>query len=265
MLLGNLELCKLLEMEHIFDLRGKVALVTGGAAGIGLGIAEQFLKLGAKVVITDLYQDKLDEAKEKLGDNCYTLINDVTKKNEHDALISNIEEKIGPLEILVNNAGRHCKKPSIETTDEEFQEVIDTNVNSVFALTRAALKHMIPHGKGSVINISSMSALFGLTEVVAYSSSKTALLGMTRTLASEYSHTGVRFNAIAPGFIESKMFLDIMKKDPARKARILGRTPSKRFGTPTDIGKAAAFLASDASDFITGICLPVDGGNSIGF
>ncbi len=252
-------------MKHIFDLTDKVALITGGAAGIGFGIAEQFIDLGAKVVITDLFQDKLDEAKSILGGNCYTYVNNVTKKELHESLIEDIQSKIGPLDILVNNAGRHCKKPSIETTDEEFQAVIDTNLNSVFALTRAALKYMIPNKNGSIINISSMSAIFGLTEVVAYSSSKTALLGLTRTLASEYSHHGIRINAIAPGFIESKMFLDIMEKDPARKAKILDRTPSKRFGQPSDIGKAASFLASDASAFITGVCLPVDGGNSIGF
>jgi len=252
-------------MEKLVDLTGKVALVTGGAAGIGLGIAKQLIKVGAKVVITDLVQEKLEEAKVLLGDNCFIYVNDVTQKTKHDSLITDIEEKVGPVDILVNNAGRHCKKPSLETTDDEFQAVIDTNLNSVFSLTKAAVKKMIPRGTGSIINISSMSALFGLTEVVAYSSSKTALLGMTRTLASEYSGTGVRFNAIAPGFIESKMFLDIMEKDPERKEKILGRTPSGRFGTPDDIAKAAAFLASDAADYITGICLPVDGGNSIGF
>ncbi|TLX78119.1 glucose 1-dehydrogenase [Labilibacter sediminis] len=252
-------------MEKLVDLTEKVALVTGGAAGIGLGIAKQFIKVGAKVVITDLVQEKLDEAKELLGDNCFTYINDVTQKDLHEKFILEVEKEVGAIDILVNNAGRHCKKPSMETTDEEFAAVIDTNVNSLFSLTRAAVKPMIERGAGSVINISSMSALFGLTQVVAYSSSKTALLGMTRTLASEYSGTGVRFNAIAPGFIESKMFLDIMEKDPARKAKILDRTPSGRFGTPDDIAKAAAFLASDAADFITGICLPVDGGNSIGF
>jgi len=252
-------------MEKLVDLSGKVALITGAAAGIGFGIAKKYIDLGAKVVITDLSQEKLDEAKAILGENCYTYVNDVTKKYQHEILISEIEQKVGTLDILVNNAGRHCKKPSLQTTDEEFQAVIDTNLNSVFALTREVVKRMIPREAGAVINISSMSALFGLTEVVAYSSSKTALLGMTRTLASEYSGTGVRFNAIAPGFIESKMFLDIMEKDPARKAKILDRTPSGRFGNPEDIAKAAAFLASDAADFITGVCLPVDGGNSIGF
>ena len=252
-------------MKHIFDLTGKVALITGGSAGIGFGIAKQFIDLGAKVAITGLTQSKLDAAEETLGENCMIYLSDVTKKEEHEALLADIASKLGVIDILVNNAGKHCKKPSIETTDAEFQSVVDTNLNSVFALTRATLKVMIPLKRGSIINISSMSAIFGLTEVVAYSSSKAGLLGLTRTLASEYSHHGIRINAVAPGFIESKMFMDIMEKDPARKAKILGRTPAKRFGTPEDIGKAVAFLASDASTFITGICLPVDGGNSIGF
>ena len=127
------------------------------------------------------------------------------------------------------------------------------------------MKKMIPRSKGSIINISSMSALYGMTEVVAYSSSKSALIGLTRTLASEYALTGIRVNAIAPGFIESKMFLEIMEKDPVRKKKILERTPMGCFGRPEDIGNAAAFLASDAAAFITGVVLPVDGGNSIGF
>ncbi|WP_223552307.1 SDR family NAD(P)-dependent oxidoreductase [Aestuariivivens sp. NBU2969] len=252
-------------IENITDLTNKVALVTGGGSGIGLGIAEQFIKLGAKVVITGRDSKKLEAAKSKLGTNCFFYINDVTKKSEHHNLVKNIEEKIGPIEILVNNAGKHQKKPSIEVTDEEFQEVIDTNVNSIFSLTREVLKYMIIREKGSVINISSMAALYGIPLVAAYSSSKTALLGMTRALTSEYSHTGIRFNTIAPGFIESKMFRNAMVQDPERENKILSRTPAQRFGAPSDIAKAAAFLASDASVFITGICLPVDGGNSIGF
>jgi len=251
--------------QPIFDLTEKVALITGGSSGIGLGIAKAYIKCGAKVAITGRSQEKLDQARQVLGKNVLAVASDITQKAQHAELIQTIENELGPLEILVNNAGIHCKKPSVETTDGEFQSVIDTNVNSVFALTREALKVMLPRKKGVVINISSMSALFGLTEVVAYSSSKTALLGMTRTLASEYSHTGIRFNAIAPGFIESKMFLDIMEKDPLRRDKILGRTPAKRFGKPADVANAAVFLAMDASEFITGVCLPVDGGNSIGF
>jgi gluconate 5-dehydrogenase len=229
-------------MEHIFDLSGKVALVTGGGTGIGFGIANQFVKLGAKVVITGRSREILQTAKNSLGRNCFFYVNDVTQKEKHVALIEDIE-----------------------TTDREFEAVMDTNLTSVFALTREVLKYMIPRKKGSIISISSMSALYGLPQVAAYSSSKTALLGLTRSLATDYSHTGVRFNAIAPGFIETKMVREVMNRDPEREKRILARTPSQRFGAPSDIGKAAAFLASDASDYITGVCLPVDGGNSIGF
>ena len=243
-------------MEMKFELNNKVALVTGGGTGIGLAIAAQYIALGAKVAITGRNIEKLQAAKLELGDNCFIYVNDVTQKDTHQKLVETIEQEIGPIEILVNNAGMHSKKPSM---------VMDTNINSVFALTRTVLHYMLPRGKGSVISISSMAALFGITQVVAYSSSKTALLGMTRSLASEYSHTGVRFNAIAPGFIETKMFLNIMESDPARKEKILSRTPARRFGTTKEVGHAAAFLASDFSNFITGICLPVDGGNSIGF
>ena len=201
-------------MEQINNLKNKVALVTGGGTGIGLGIAQQFIKLGAKVAITGRSTDILSAARNTLGTNCFSYVNDVTEKEKHEFLIADIEVNIGPIDILVNNAGKHCKKPSIETTDDEFQAVIDTNLSSVFALTRTVLKNMISRRRGSVINISSMAAIYGITEVVAYSSSKTALLGLTRSLASEYSQYGVRVNAIAPGFIESKMFLDIMEKDP---------------------------------------------------
>lgn len=252
-------------MNDIFNLNNKIALITGGGSGIGFGIAEQMIFAGAKVVITGRSEDKLLISKNKLGANCFMYVNDVTEKEKHRDLIVDIENNIGPISILINNAGMHCKKNSIETTDEEFQSVMDTNINSVFALIREVLKFMIPRKKGSIINISSMSALYGLPQVVAYSSSKSALTGLTRTLASEYSHLGIRFNSVAPGFIESQMFRDIMRKDPGREKKILSRTPAGRFGTPADIGKAVAFLASDAADFITGVCLPVDGGNSIGF
>jgi len=252
-------------MKDKFELTNKVALITGGGSGIGLGIAAAYIALGAKVAITGRNITKLEAAKLALGDRCFIYVNDVTEKDTHEKLVEAIEKEIGPIEILVNNAGIHNKKPSIEVTDAEFHMVMDTNINSVFALTRTVLKYMMPRGKGSVISISSMAALFGITQVVAYSSAKTALLGMTRSLASEYSHTGVRFNTIAPGFIETKMFLDIMEKDPKRKEKILSRTPARRFGTTEDVAYAAVYLASDVSNFITGVCLPVDGGNSIGF
>jgi len=252
-------------MQHLYKLTDKVALITGGSEGIGLGTARVFINLGAKVILTGRTLETLKKAKNDLGENCIIYQNDVTDKSSHKSLIDFAENETGSLDILVNNAGKHLKKPTIEVTDEEFQSVMDINLNSVFSLTRTALKGMIQRQSGSVIFISSMSALYGLEKIVAYTSSKTALLGMTRALASEYSHTGVRFNTIAPGFIESKMLANVMDKDPERKAKVLMRTPAGRFGKPEEIGLAAAFLASDASKFITGVCLPVDGGNSIGF
>ena len=252
-------------MQSLYQLTGKVALITGGAEGIGLGTARVFTELGAKVIITGRTLETLHKAQEELGENCIIYQNDVTDKSSHQGLIEFAENVSGSLDILVNNAGKHLKKPSIDVTDEEFQSVTDINLNSVFALTRTAIKGMIQRKSGSVIFISSMAALYGLEKVIAYTGSKTALLGMTRGLASEYSHTGVRFNAIAPGFIESKMLAKAMDNDPERKAKVLMRTPAGRLGKPEEIGLAAAFLASDASKFITGVCLPVDGGNSIGF
>lgn len=252
-------------MQNPYQLNDNVALITGGAEGIGLGIAREFINLGAKIIITGRTLETLKNAKKHLGENCIIYQNDVTDKSSHPSLIDFAEKETGRLDILVNNAGKHLKKPSIEVSDDEFQSIIDTNLNSVFALTRTALKGMIQRQRGSVIFISSMAALYGLEKVIAYTSSKTALLGMTRALASEYSNTGVRFNAIAPGFIESKMLAKAMDNDPERKSKVLMRTPAGRFGKPEEIGMAAAFLASDASKFITGVCLPVDGGNSIGF
>ncbi|WOH38169.1 SDR family oxidoreductase [Thalassotalea fonticola] len=247
------------------SLQSKVALITGGSRGIGYGIAEQFIRAGATVVITGREQSSLQMACQQLGEDAHYRVNDVDDPVQREQLISEVLATFGKLDILVNNAGKHCKKPALDTSEQEFSAVIETNLVGVFSLSKLCLQHMIPRGTGSIINISSMSALFGLPEVSAYSSSKSGLLGLTRTLASEYSSSGVRINAIAPGFIESKMFLDIMAKDPEREQRILQRTPMQRFGSPTDIGHAATFLASDAAAFITGICLPVDGGNSIGF
>lgn len=249
----------------MYGLEGRVALVTGGSRGIGRAIAAQFIALGATVIVTGREQDTLATVCADLGEACHYRINDIADCASHDALLSDIERSIGPLDVLVNNAGRHSKKPSLEATEEDMRAVLETNLVGLFSLTRSALQQMMPRGRGSIINISSMSALFGLPQVAAYASSKTGLLGLTRTLASEYSSSGVRINAIAPGFIESRMFLDIMARDPEREARILTRTPMGRFGKAEDVARAAAFLASDASDFITGICLPVDGGNSIGF
>ncbi len=252
-------------MYNIYQLEGKTALVTGGATGIGYAIAKEFVAAGAKVVIIGRREKALIEAQQSLGNMCHYIVHDITELSSHDGLVSKIEREIGAIDILVNNAGKHLKKPSIEITDEELQAVLMTHINGAFALTRSCLGGMLDRKSGSIIFISSMSAFYGLTYVTAYSTAKSGLFGMVRTLASEYSDQGVRFNAIAPGFIESAMFKKAMEADPERMRRVMDRTPMKRLGAPEDIGRAALFMASDASSFVTGVCLPVDGGNSIGF
>lgn len=252
-------------MNNPFSLQDKLALITGGSRGIGLGIAREYIRQGARVAITATKEEGLKLARQSLGEACIAYVQDVTDKDAHGDFIQRIEREVGAIDILVNNAGMHGKMPTLECTESTFSEILDTNLHSVFSLTKAVLTGMLARGHGSVINISSMSALFGLPQVSAYSSSKTALLGLTRTLSAEYSGQGVRFNCIAPGFIESKMFREIMDQDPARERKILDRTPMGRLGTAEEIGHAAVFLASPASRFITGICLPVDGGASIGF
>lgn len=252
-------------MGSTISLKSKVAIVTGGSRGIGFGIAKEFVRNGAKVVITATSKENLERAKAELGDACFIYVQDVTNKREHVEFVSQVERDVGPIDILVNNAGRHGKKASLECSEEEFAGILDTNLHSIFSLTKAVLTGMITRKAGSIINISSMAALFGLPQVAAYSSSKTALLGLTRTLTAEYSVHGIRFNCIAPGFIESEMFRQIMDADPARERKILDRTPMNRIGEAEEVGHAAVFLASDAAKFITGVCLPVDGGAAIGF
>lgn len=252
-------------MNDLFSLEGKVALVTGGGTGLGFAIAQTFTAAGATVVITGRRENVLREAVGKLGDSARYIVNDIRELKTLPELVSKIEDEIGPIEILVNNAGVNLKKIATEITDEEFSNIIQTNLNGLFSLTREVGKKMVARKHGSIIMITSMAAMYGLSQVAAYSASKSGVLGMTRVLASDLSPEGVRVNAIAPGFIESPMLLKALDADPERKNKVLGRTPMKDFGHPEDIAYAALYLASDAARFVTGINLPVDGGNSIGF
>jgi NAD(P)-dependent dehydrogenase (short-subunit alcohol dehydrogenase family) len=179
--------------------------------------------------------------------------------------VESVAERYGGIDILVNNAGINQKNDFTEVTDEEFQSVNTTNLSSVFTMSREVVKQMLKQGSGSIINISSMAAQYGLPKVIAYSARKTAIDGMTRAMAVELSPQRIRVNAIAPGFIYSDMTAKALDSDPEGKAKVFGRTPMGKMGNPEDIGEAAYFLASDASGYITGLVLPVDGGNSIGF
>lgn len=246
--------------------KNKIAIVTGGGSGIGLAIAEKFVQNNLRTIIVGRDQQKLDSAKNKLGELCDTFSCDLNDLNEIPKLVKNIIEKYGQIDVLVNNAGINMKKEFTEVTDEDFQKILLTNVTAIFSLSREVVKHMIEkNSKGSIINISSMASQYGIPKVIAYTASKSAIEGMTRAMAVELSPKGIRVNCIAPGFIATDMSAKALNNDPERKNKVLGRTPMGGLGEPADIGDAAVFLATDASKYITGVVLPVDGGNSIGF
>jgi NAD(P)-dependent dehydrogenase (short-subunit alcohol dehydrogenase family) len=243
----------------------EVAIVTGGGSGIGLAITEKFVGNGIHTVIVGRDKPKLDKAKAELGDLCYPFTCDMSDLPAIPSLISKVIKQFGQIDILVNNAGINMKKDFTEVTDEEFQQVITTNLCAVFAISREVVKHMLRKGRGCIINISSMAAQYGLPRIIAYSASKTAIDGMTRAMAVELSPKGIRVNAIAPGFIVTPMTDVALNVDPERKAKVFARTPMGYMGQPTDVAEAALFLAGDSAKYITGVVLPVDGGNSIGF
>jgi len=244
---------------------GKVAIVTGGGSGIGLAIAEKFTQAGIETIIVGRDEKKLQRAKEKLGEHCHPMVCDVSDLSSIPPFICSIIKQFGQIDILVNNAGINMKKEFTDVTDEDFQKIITTNLTAVFTISREVVKQMLIQKSGSIIHISSMAAQYGLPKVIAYSASKTAIDGMTRAMAVELSPKGIRVNAIAPGFIITDMTDKALNSDPERKAKVFNRTPMGYMGQTSDIGDAALFLAGDASKYITGVVLPVDGGNSIGF
>ncbi len=248
-----------------FSLAGKHALVTGGGTGIGFAISQAFCEAGAQVTITGRREDVLQKACESLGKSASYKVCDISKLDTLPALVAAIEKDGIALDILVNNAGINAKKPAFEITDEEFARIIQTNLSGLFSLTREVARGMASRGRGAILNITSMAAMYGLPKVAAYSASKTGVLGLTRTLAVEFAPLGIRVNAIAPGFIYSEMTNKALNSDPERKQRVMDRTPMRRMGQAEEIAMAAVFLCSDAASFITGVNLPVDGGHSIGF
>lgn len=243
----------------------RTAIVTGGGSGLGLAIAGKFVQNGIQTIIAGRNKEKLQTAQQQLGPLCQILPCDLSQLDSIPGFVQQAIERSGHIDILVNNAGINMKKDFTEVTDQDFQQIILTNLTSVFSLSREVVKHMLPRQSGCIINISSMAAQYGIPKVIAYSASKTAIEGMTRAMAVELSPKGIRVNAIAPGFIYSEMTAKALDSDPDRKAKVFGRTPMGSMGHPGDIGEAAYFLASDAARFITGVVLPVDGGNSIGF
>ena len=242
-----------------------IAIVTGGASGIGLAISKKFAGNGIYTIVIGRDESKLEAAAKVIGENGQTIKADLTKLDEIPALIEKIYQQHSRIDILVNNAGINMKKDFTEVTDEEFQSVMHTNVNAVFSISREVVKVMEKQGSGSIINISSMAAKYGLPRVIAYSASKSAIEGMTAAMATELSSKGIRINAIAPGFIVTDMTDKAFKTDEPRRQKAIGRTPMGYMGKPEDIAEAAYFLATGGSKYITGTSIRVDGGNASGF
>lgn len=252
-------------MNGIFELKGQRALVTGGGSGIGLAIAGCLADAGAEVILVGRDAAKLAAAVSEIGPLAKAAVHDVTDLAAAPAFAERVEREFGPVDILVNNAGINMKKPALETTDAEMQKIFDTNVFGSFALSRAFGRGMLARKRGNVLFIASMATLMGIPGVVAYSAAKSGIGGIVRTLAMEWSPSGVRVNAIAPGWIETAMSRKAMAGDPERKRKVLSRTPAGTFGRPEDVGYAAVYLSSPAAAYVTGVVLPVDGGTSIGF
>lgn len=249
-----------------FSLEGQTAVVTGGATGIGLAVTRCLTGAGATVIVLSRKnpQEGLDALAEFEGKALFYQY-DITDTAHSQELADRIIAEHGPVSILVNNAGNHCKKPIEEMTVEEYKSVLDTHLVGAFSLTKAFVPHMKEQQKGNIIFLASMTSFIGQPFVTGYSTAKAGYLGMVHTLASELGADGIRVNAIAPGWVETPMFHQATDNDAPRLNKILGRIPMNKIGDPMDIGMAAVFLCSDAGRYISGTCLPVDGGALIGF
>jgi 2-dehydro-3-deoxy-D-gluconate 5-dehydrogenase len=243
-----------------FDLTGQVALVTGGNVGLGQAIAVALAEAGADIVSTSRRAASETRARvEALGRRFFGIEADLSSTKPIAGIVAQTLGAFERLDILVNNAGIIRRADSVEFTEEDWDAVVDTNLKSAFFLAQAAGRHMIAQGRGKIINIASMLSFQGGIRVPAYTASKSGLAGVTRLLACEWAGKGVNVNAIAPGYISTDN-TEALRADEKRNAQILDRIPAGRWGEPPDLGGAAVFLASRASDYVHGAIIPVDGG-----
>jgi gluconate 5-dehydrogenase len=248
-----------------FSLAGHRALITGGASGLGLGIATCFVEAGAEIIIAGRDGAKAGQAAAKLGKRASAMAFDVTQPEAAEAFAAEVQRAHGPVSILVNNAGNTVKKPLAEQTLADFQSVLNVHVTGAFALTRAFLPQLRETGRGSALFTASMSSFLGIPNVIGYSAAKSAHVGMVRALATELAPAGIRVNGVAPGWIDTALYQQATATDPARRAKIFSRIPMQRVGAAADIGWAMTYLASDAANYVTGHVLVVDGGALHGF
>jgi 2-deoxy-D-gluconate 3-dehydrogenase len=247
-------------LQSQFSLTGKTALVTGASKGIGASIAIAMAQAGADVVLVGRSQDSLSATRtaiENLGRTTETLIADVESRDQIAAAFKSIEQL--NVEIVVNNAGSISRAPAIETSLEDWDRIINTNLNSVFQISQLCAKSMLAKGHGRIINIASLLSFQGGINVPAYTASKHAVAGVTKALANEWGAKGVTVNAIAPGYISTDN-TQALRNDADRNTSILARIPIGRWGTPEDLAAVAVFLASPAAAYINGEIITVDGG-----
>ena len=251
-----------------FSLEGKIALVTGASYGIGFAIASAYAKCGATIVFNDIKQELVDKglaAYEELGIKAHGFVCDVTNEEQVTAMIAQIEKEIGIIDILVNNAGIIKRIPMCEMTAAEFRQVIDVDLNAPFIMSKAVIPSMIKKGHGKIINICSMMSELGRETVSAYAAAKGGLKMLTKNICSEYGKYNIQCNGIGPGYIATPQTAPLREVQPDGSRHpfdqfIIAKTPQERWGNPEDLAGPAIFLASDASNFVNGHILYVDGG-----
>ena len=252
----------------MFDLKGKIALVTGASYGIGFAIAKAYAQAGATIVFNDIKQELVDKgmaAYEAEGIKAHGYVCDVTDEAAVNALVKKVEEEVGVIDILVNNAGIIKRIPMHEMSAAEFRQVIDVDLNAPFIVSKAVIPAMIKKGGGKIINICSMMSELGRETVSAYAAARGGLKMLTRNIASEYGEYNIQCNGIGPGYIATPQTAPLREIQPDGSRHpfdqfIIAKTPAARWGTPEDLAGPAVFLASDASNFVNGHVLYVDGG-----
>jgi 2-deoxy-D-gluconate 3-dehydrogenase len=252
---------------ELFDLHGKVAIVTGGNGGLGRGMAVGLASAGAHIVIAARNQTKTAataaELRQQYGVEVLELQVDVCQEADIKAMAEETMRTFGRIDILVNNAGTNIRKPPSDLTAGEWQTVIDTNLSSTFLCSQAVHEPMKRRGGGKIINNGSMFSIFGGSHVLAYAASKGGVVQLTKSLAVAWAPDNIQVNAILPGWLYTDLTRGAIEQLPELHDRVLQRTPQGRWGEPEDLAGAAVFLASRASDFVTGVAFPVDGGYSI--
>ena len=250
----------------IFDLQKRVAFITGGNGGIGLGIAKGFASAGAAVVIAGRNKTKAQSALSELhslGAQAEFVELDVLKEAACHKAIQRAVERYGRLDILVNNAGTSIRKQPEDLTAQDWHLVMNTNLTSAFLCSQAAYPHMIRTGGGKIINIGSMMSIFGMPFATPYAASKGGIVQMTRAMATAWAKDNIQVNTVLPGWVDTDLTRSARQQVSGLNEKVLARTPAQRWGAPDDFAGIAVFLAAPASNFITGVAIPVDGGYSI--